>query len=133
MISMLIYCALAISIDSILGNFTKINYKYVYIYIIFIINEVLLFCYLKYMMDKLYYHYSEVILYWGIIGLILKIIIFSGMIIYERKNNIEGIIFGLKAYFKEINIAIIIFLQFFLLYNIWSFFSIIVYFITILS
>ena len=112
MISMLIYCALAISIDSILGNFTKINYKYVYIYIIFIINEVLLFCYLKYMMDKLYYHYSEVILYWGIIGLILKIIIFSGMIIYERKNNIEGIIFGLKAYFKEINIAIIIFLQF---------------------
>ena len=113
MISMLIYCALAISIDSILGNFTKINYKYVYIYIIFIINEVLLFCYLKYMMDKLYYHYSEVILYWGIIGLILKIIIFSGMIIYERKNNIEGIIFGLKAYFKEINIAIIIFLQFF--------------------
>ena len=113
MISMLIYYALAISIDSIFGNFTKINYKYVYIYIIFIINEVLLFCYLKYMMDKLYYHYSEVILFWGIIGLILKIIIFSGMIIYERKNNIEGIIFGLKAYFKEINIAIIIFLQFF--------------------
>ena len=113
MISMLIYCALAISIDSILGNFTKINYKYVYIYIIFIINEVLLFCYLKYMMDKLYYHYSEVILYWGIIGLILKIIIFSGMIIYERKNNIEGIIFGLKAYFKEINIATIIFFKFF--------------------
>ena len=113
MISMLIYCALAISIDSILGNFTKINYKYVYIYIIFIINEVLLFCYLKYMMDKLYYHYSEVILFWGIIGLILKIIIFSGMIIYEHKNNIEGIIYGIKAYFKEINIAIIIFLQFF--------------------
>ena len=116
MISMLIYCALAISIDSILGNFTKINYKYVYIYIIFIINEVLLFCYLKYMMDKLYYHYSEVILFWGIVGLIIKIFIFSGMIIFEHKNNKnnkEEIINGIKTYFTETNIAIIIFLQFF--------------------
>ena len=112
-ISMLIYCALGITSDFILGNYFIIGYNYIYIYIIYIINEVLLFCYLKYMMDKLYYHYTEVILYWGIAGFIVKTLIFSGMSIYEYKNDIEGIIDGIKTYFAETNVAIIIFLQFF--------------------
>ena len=112
-ISMLIYCALGITSDFILGNYFIIGYNYIYIYIIYIINEVLLFCYLKYMMDKLYYHYTEVILYWGIAGFIVKTLIFSGMSIYEYKNDIEGIIDGIKIYFAETNVAIIIFLQFF--------------------
>ena len=77
------------------------NFKYIYIYIVYIINEVLLFCYLKYMMDKLYYHYSEVILFWGIAGFIVKIFIFSGMIIYEYENDLEGIIDEFKTYFAE--------------------------------
>ena len=38
MISMSIYCALGISIELILENFTRIGYKYVYIFIIYIIN-----------------------------------------------------------------------------------------------
>ena len=65
------------------------------------------------MMDKLYYHYTEVILYWGISGFIVKTLIFSGMSIYEYKNNIEGIIDGIKTYFAETNVVVIIFLQFF--------------------
>ena len=78
MITMFIYCFLGIGIDLILGNFSIIKYNYVYIYIIFIINEILIYCYLKYMMDKLYYQYIEIILYYGIFGLIVKILIFSG-------------------------------------------------------
>ena len=111
-ITMLIYCALGISIDLILGNFSILVYKYVYIYIIFIINEVLLYCYLKYMMDKLYYYYTEVILYYGIFDLIIKLFIFSGIIIYEYKNDIDGIIYELKAYFENTNVFIIISFQF---------------------
>ena len=64
------------------------------------------------MMDKLYYQYMKVLLYWGIIGLIVKICIFSGLSIYEYKNDIEGIIHGLYIYFTESNIFAIIFLQF---------------------
>ena len=112
MISMFIYCLLGISIDLILGNFSLIGYKYVYIYIIFIINEVLIYCYLKYMMDKLYYQLTEIILYHGIFALIIKIIIFSGEAIYEYNNDIEGIIHGIKTYFTEINAFIILFFQF---------------------
>ena len=64
------------------------------------------------MMDKLYYQYIEIILYYGIFGLIAKILIFSGQAIYEHKNGIEGIIHSIKNYFIEANIFAIIFFQF---------------------
>ena len=113
MISMAIFCFLGILNDYILGNYFLIGYKYIYVYIIYIINEVFVFCYLKYMMDKLYYHYTELLLIWGIVGVIVKVFIFSGRIIYEYVNDIDGIVNGIKTYFTETNIFTIIFLQFF--------------------
>ena len=61
-VTMLIYLCLGICTDLILKNFSGTNYKNAYIYIIYSINEVIFYCYLKYMMDKLYDHYSEIIL-----------------------------------------------------------------------
>ena len=112
-ISMIIYCVLGIVSDIILGNYSEKNYKYIFIYIIYIINEVLIFCYIKYMMDKLYYHYYEVVFYWGLTGFLVKLIIFSSLSIHEYKNNIEGIIDEMQIYFTETNIYAIIFFQFF--------------------
>ena len=112
MISMSIYCALGIGIDFILENFTTLKYNLFFIYIIYIINEVLLYCYMKYMMDKLYYQYVEVIFYYGLFGLIIKIIIFTGLSIYEYKNEIDGYMYELNIYFKEANVFAIIFVQF---------------------
>ena len=111
-ISIIIYCILNITIDLILDNFFIFYYKYIYIYIIYLINSAIIMCYLKYMMDKLYYHYTELLLIWGIVGLIIKVLIFSGRIIYEYVNDIEGIVNGMKTYFEETNIFTIIFLQF---------------------
>ena len=65
------------------------------------------------MLDKFYYHYSEVIFYWGITGLLVKIIIFSSLISYEYTNNIDGYINGINAYFTDTNIFTIIFYQIF--------------------
>ena len=112
MISMTVFCALGISMDILLDSFS-IKFSCIYIYIISIANEVLVYCYLKYMMDKLYYQYTEIILYWGLIGLVEKIIIFSGLSIYEYVNNIDGYLFEVKKYFEETNVASIIFIQFF--------------------
>ena len=71
------------------------------------------------MMDKLYYQYTEVLLYFGITGLLVNIIIFSSLILYEYTNNIDGYINGIYTYFLEENIFIIIFYQifYFLLYG----------------
>ena len=112
MISMCIFCGLGIVNDFIIGSYFIIRYDYIYIYIIYIINEVLLFCYMKYMMDKLYYQYIEILIYWGIAGVLVKLCIFSGMIIYEQVNDIEGILNDFYIYFTETNIYGIIFLQF---------------------
>ena len=62
-ISMIIYCILGIVSDFIIGSYFSLNYKYIYIHIIYVLDEVLIICYLKYMMDKLYYHYIEIVFY----------------------------------------------------------------------
>ena len=112
-ISMVSFCILGIINDFILGSYFTIKYNYIYIYIIYILNEVFLYCYIKYMMDKLYYHYIEILLYWGITGILVKLIIFSGFVIYEETNDIEeSIIKNLHKYFIETNVLGIIFLQF---------------------
>ena len=112
-ICMIIYCILGIVTDIIIGSYFSLNYKYIYIYIIYVLDEVLLICYLKYMIDKLYYHYIEIVLYWGISGLFVKFIIYFSISIYEYINDIDGILNGIYIYFTETNIFIIIFYQFF--------------------
>ena len=113
MISMIIFCALGIGMDFLFDNYSIQHFDYIYIYIIYIINEALVYCYLKYMMDKLYYQYTEIILYWGLTGLIVKLFIYSGLSLYEYINDIEGYILEVRKYFAETSIISIIFLQFF--------------------
>ena len=111
-VSLIIFFALGVTSDFIMKSYFAINYSYFYVYIYFVIVEVSLFCYLKYMMDKLYYPYMEVLLYWGLTGLIEKLFIFSGFIIYEHINNIDGIMHDFYVYFTETSAVVIIFFEF---------------------
>ena len=112
-ICMIIYCVSGITIDIILGNYKIPNYTYIAIYIIFICNEIFLYVYIKYMMDKLYYQYTEIIIYWGLIGLAFKLIFFAYLLIIEINNDYSYIFEYIYEYFTETNIYIIIFYQFF--------------------
>ena len=112
-ISMVIYCILGIISDIILGSYNKVSFKYIYVYIIYILNDAFIFCYVKYMMDKLYYHYIEVVLSWAIIGLLVKFIIYTILITYEHVNNISGFLDEIYTYLKETKAVVIIFYQFF--------------------
>ena len=111
-ISMILFLLLGIGNDILLENFTILEYNYLYIYIIYIINEVFMLCYLKYMMDKLYYHYTEVLILYGLFGTIYKIIIYGSLLIYEYKNDITDIIDYFKYTFDNSSVAGIIFIQF---------------------
>ena len=112
-ISMIIYFALGIIIDIILGNYSKISFKYIYIAFWYFIDKTFMMCYLNYMMDKIYYHYTEMILYYTSFGFFTKLCIFSGFAIYQYINNTNELINEAKIYFEENNIFTIIFLQFF--------------------
>ena len=83
-----------------------------YIYIIHIVNEVFLFCYIKYLLDKVYYRLVEIIFYCGIIGTIIEFCFFSIIIIYQYINEIDGILYSINNYFNNTNASIIIFYQF---------------------
>ena len=99
-ISMIIYLSLSIAIDFILQNFQNSQYDYVYIYIIYIVNEISFFCYLKYLMDKIYYNYKEVVIYMGITGFITNMLGYGAVFIYQYKlNTKESIINELREYF----------------------------------
>ena len=113
-ISMFLYLAIGISIDLILHSYQEIKYDYIYIFIIYVVNEVLIFCYIKYLMDKLYYNYKEVVIYWGIAGLIAIILTYVALYIYQYKLNINNnIINELREYFDfdKLKIVNFIFLQ----------------------
>ena len=110
-ISMVIYCILAIVSDFILKNYFILNYKYIFILILFILAETMLYVYLKYMMDTLYYHYAEIVLYWGIIGVICKIVIYGSIIITEYKKEENIFLNDFLNYLKTTKVVIIIFYQ----------------------
>jgi len=111
-ISLIIFFILGITNEFIMKSYFIIKYNYFYVYIYSVVIEVSVFCYLKFMMDKLYYQYMEVLFYWGLTGLIEKLIILSGKLIYEHKNNIDGIIYDINIYFAETSVLAIIFIQF---------------------
>ena len=111
---MIIYSAIAIIMDAIIGNLFILTIQTYFIRLTSVIIEALSFCYMKYMMDKLYYHYTEVIIYNGISGLITKIWVNIGKVVSDYINNKNIDIFkSIKEYFKNTNVAVIIFFQFF--------------------
>ena len=120
-ISMIIYLSLSIAIDFILQSFQNSQYDYVYIYIIYIVNEISFFCHLKYLMDKIYYNYKEVVIYMGITGFITNMLGYGAVFIYQYKlNTKESIINELREYFvfDITKVLSFIFLQlFFVLLN----------------
>jgi len=54
-----------------------------------IIGEVMVYCYMKYMMDKLYYQYTEVIIYYGLFGLIVNLCAIKGLEIFKYEKKID--------------------------------------------
>jgi hypothetical protein len=102
-IIMAVYFFSGIAIDIILGSFKIPNYTYIAIYIIYICNEVFLSVYIKYMIDKLYYHYIEILIYWGLIGLSIKLIYFAYILIYEINNEYSLLLEDIYIYLTETN------------------------------
>ena len=114
-ITIILYSALGIIIDFIIEGYKIIDFKYAYIYIIYILDDVMVFCYMKYMMDKLYYQYKTIIIYHGIMKLIIDVGFMAGFGIYEYKNEKKGeyrnILTSIQKYFETASVAAITLFQ----------------------
>ena len=47
------------------------------------------------------YHYTDIIFYWGLTGLIVKLFIYPGLSLHQYINDIDGYIFKVRKYFAE--------------------------------
>lgn len=111
-ISLIFFSILSIVIDVILKSFSSIEYKYIYIDVIYIIDDVLYFCYIKYMMYNLYYQYWNIVLIDGTSDLI-TLTFFTGICsLIDYLKDIDGIIYNINFYFTNTDILYLI-LQFF--------------------
>ena len=118
-ITMVLFSVLGVIADVIMGGYKIINFRYAYIFIIVLFDEVMISCYMKFMMDKLYYQYTEVLIYYGLSKLISDVGFMTGLGIYEYKNDITSdnaqyryIFNSIQTYFQTTNVATIIFFQF---------------------
>ena len=68
---------------------------------------------MKYILDKLYYYYIEIYIYWGLIGLAFKLIYFAYVLVKKMNNEHSFLLEDIYEYFTKTNIFIVIFLQFF--------------------
>ena len=118
-ITMVLFSVLGVIADVIMGGYKIINFRYAYIFIIVLFDEVMISCYMKFMMDKLYYQYTEVLIYYGLSKLISDVGFMTGLGIYEYKNYVTSdnaqyryIFNSIQTYFQTTNVATIIFFQF---------------------
>jgi len=118
-ITMVLFSVLGVIADVIMGGYKIINFRYAYIFIIVLFDEVMISSYMKFMMDKLYYQYTEVLIYYGLSKLISDVGFMTGLGIYEYKNDITSdnaqyryIFNSIQTYFQTTNVTTIIFFQF---------------------
>ena len=90
-ICLVIFCGLCVGIDFLLDNYKeefaeKIPLKIIFS-IVVLICEIVLFCYQKYMMNTLYYHYWTISFSLGLFLFLFNMIILISVFIFGDKNN----------------------------------------------
>ena len=109
-ISIFLFLIFCVSIDLLLDNYSLLfNKKFLEIFLNFldILTDITYLCYIKYMIDRHYHYYWNIMLSLGII----KIIIASIVLIYSKvtpKENLGSSFIYFLEYFQDIPTGIII-------------------------
>jgi len=107
-ISLFIFFIFSVSIDLLLDNYSYLSKKKfleIFLNIIYIITKVVYYCYVKYMIDKHYHYYWNIMLFSGIIQLVNFLIINAFILILPKDNSFRLSFF---EYINEVPIGIII-------------------------
>ena len=105
-ISLVIFCGLCVGIDFLLDSF-KVELGdeaplIIIFNIIVIIFEIIQYCYMKYMMNNLYYHYWTISFSQGLFLILLNTLMIIGAYIFGDKNNKNNFYY---SYFQFLKIA----------------------------
>ena len=104
-ICLVIFCGLCIGIDLLLDNYKAEFSKQVPLKIIFnvlvLISEITRYCYHKYMMNNLYYHYWSVAFSYGLFLSISDIFILISVYFFGDKNDPKNYLYGYFQFIKN--------------------------------
>jgi len=108
-ISILAFLIFSVSIDLLLNNYSylsDIKFLEIFLNIMDLITKVNYYCYIKYMIDKHYHYYWNIMLSSGIIHLVNSLINIHFFFIPKEKKN--PLMISFSEYFIEVPIGIII-------------------------
>ena len=108
-LSIILFCLSSVGFDLILNNYKKIisNMKILLSFGGFL-AEGAYFCYVKYMIDKHYHQYWNILFFIGIMVLFFDIITIIEILILKDGKGILSYIDDFMQYFKDVSIEIII-------------------------
>ena len=108
-LSVILFCLSSVGFDLILNNYSKItiNIKIILTFGGFL-AEGAYFCYVKYMIDKHYHQYWNILFFIGIMVLFFDIITIIEILILKDGKGILSYIDDFMQYFKDVSIEIII-------------------------
>ena len=112
-ISLAIFVILSAIIDLILGNYTHAQISTLFISMSYIFAISLIYSYFKYLIEKKYYFFMDVLLMLGIINFIVFFISLMIFIIVHKANGTNIILFQFYNYYIERGIGYIIIRFFF--------------------
>jgi len=103
-ISLVLIVILSIIMDLILGNFTHTNTFLVINDLLIIVVDSILFSYYKYLMEKKYYHFTDILFVAGIFGLILFFLSLGIFLIVQKIKGTYKLIFQFYEFYKSYGI-----------------------------
>ena len=100
-ISIAIFVILSVIIDVILGNFIGIHWGTILSSIVYIFADSFIYSYLKYLIEKKYYFFMDVLFFLGIFNFIIHSISIVILVIIHKSNGINDIIFQFYSFYNE--------------------------------
>ena len=91
----------------VFSNVEKMGYRSFIIDLVVTLTDAVQYCYQKYMIEKLYYPYWNVVLVPGLVLIVINIVILALALIYGKNTDIF-FLKGFYKYFEDIKVGIII-------------------------
>ena len=101
-ITLIVICG--IGIDLLLDNYSNIDIKMIINSIFYILPDIFLYSYFKYLIEIKYYYFLDVLFVTGIFNFIIHTISFSAVLLYQHLNDNNILFSQFYNYYNEVGV-----------------------------
>ena len=111
-ISIIALVILSIIIDLVLKNFIDTNTSLVFSSIFYVLLDSVIYTYFKYLMEKKYYHFMDILFISGVFDCIIFLLSLTIILLVQNANNTNKLIFQFFYFFEKYGLGNIILIFF---------------------